>query len=71
MQGQWEDISVHKFDIEENMMMSFQGVSCNILDKNEQQLANFGKKDGLVTREVRPGDRCFVLYARIKFDKAK
>lgn len=53
MRGELEDIVAHKFDIKDNMMMTFEGASCNILDKNEQQQANFGKKDGMVTREVR------------------
>ena len=70
MQGQWEYVLVRTFDIRENMTMAFKGVSCNILDEKEEQQANFGEKDGLVIHEVRPGNRCFVLKANIKFDKA-
>lgn len=70
MQGEWEYISVRIFEITENMTMEFEGVSCNILNEaGDQQAGPFSEKDGLVKREVRPGDRCFVLNANVKFER--
>jgi hypothetical protein len=71
MQGQWEYVLVRTFHISEDMTMHFIGDSCNILDEKGQQQANFGKKDGEVIHEVRPGNRCFILNGRIMFVKAK
>ncbi|KAE8130820.1 hypothetical protein BDV38DRAFT_43062 [Aspergillus pseudotamarii] len=71
LQGEWEEISVYIFEIKEYMIMEFEGVSCNILDgEGKQQAGPFNEKNGLVEHPVRPGDRCFVLKARIKFKKS-
>ncbi|KAL3439757.1 hypothetical protein BJX65DRAFT_291684 [Aspergillus insuetus] len=68
LHGEWEEISVRVFEIKEYMTMEFEGVSCNILDETgKQQAGPFSEKDGLVKREVRPGDRCYILNARIRF----
>ncbi|KAL4940847.1 hypothetical protein BDV06DRAFT_213166 [Aspergillus oleicola] len=70
MQGEWEYIIVKIFEINEDMIMEFEGASCNILNEaGEQQAGPFSEKDGLVKREVRPGDRCYVLKAYMKFEK--
>ncbi|KAL2865076.1 uncharacterized protein BJX67DRAFT_187374 [Aspergillus lucknowensis] len=68
LQGEWEKISGNVFKIKEHMIMEFEGVSCNILDETGKHLAGpFSEKDALVKREVRPGDNCYILYARIRF----
>ncbi|KAL4786850.1 hypothetical protein BJX76DRAFT_354849 [Aspergillus varians] len=67
MQGQWMSVRGRVFDITEDMTMVFEGLSCNILDRDEQIVANFSEKDAVVVREVRPGERCYILYARVKF----
>ncbi|KAL4750707.1 hypothetical protein BDW72DRAFT_203711 [Aspergillus terricola var. indicus] len=64
MQGQWEDISVYRFEIREHMIMAFEGASCSISDANGQHQASFASKDALVLREVRPGDKCYVQRGR-------
>ncbi|KAJ0416719.1 hypothetical protein BJY00DRAFT_291021 [Aspergillus carlsbadensis] len=71
LQGEWEEISIRVIAIKEHMTMEFEGVSCNILDETGKQHAgHFSEKDGLVKREVRPGDRCYILKARITFIRA-
>ncbi|PTU21072.1 hypothetical protein P175DRAFT_0501702 [Aspergillus ochraceoroseus IBT 24754] len=71
MQGEWEEILVCVFEIKECMIMEFEGVSCNILDEEgKQQAGPFNEENGLVKQEVRSGDQCFVLKARIKFERS-
>ncbi|KAF2866027.1 hypothetical protein BDV95DRAFT_506193 [Massariosphaeria phaeospora] len=65
--GDWERISNYKFNITENMMMSFQGRSCNITDGGGALIEKLGDKDGLAERHVLPGYQCFVMKAKVKF----
>jgi len=69
LSGEWEEIGGHKFEITEEMTMTFEGRSCNILDGEEKVVDELGTKDGQVTREVLAGYRCYVMRARIKFEK--
>lgn len=67
--GQWEKISAHKFEIAEDMIMTFEGTSCNIQDNNRKLVESLGTGDGKVTREVLAGYRCYVIKASVKFEK--
>jgi hypothetical protein len=69
MGGEWEEILTHHiFEITEDMTMTFQGVSCNILDKDGKQLDNLGGPKP-VTRDVLAGYQCFIMKAWVRFEK--
>jgi hypothetical protein len=57
------------FEVTEDMMMEFEGSSCNILDSEGNVLHQYGPKDGFVKREIRAGLRCYVLESYIMFKK--
>jgi len=69
LSGEWEEIGAHKFDITEDMTMTFQGRSCNITDSEGKLVEKLGTEDGQVTREVLAGYKCYVMWARIKLEK--
>lgn len=68
LNGEWEEISNYKFQITEDMVLEFEGESCNIIAK-DGQVDSFGEKDGHVKKEVRPGYRCYVMKARVLFTR--
>ncbi|KAF9733851.1 hypothetical protein PMIN01_08194 [Paraphaeosphaeria minitans] len=65
--GDWETISNYKFNITKDMIMLFQGRSCNIKDGGGALIEKLGEKDGLAERHVLPGYQCFVMKAKVKF----
>jgi len=67
--GEWEEISACAFEITEDMTMEFQGRSCNIADSEGNLVENLGTEHGQVTREVLAGYRCYVMKAKVKFEK--
>jgi len=67
--GDWERISAFAFDITEDMTMEFEGTSCNIMDSAGNLVEKLGSEHGQVSREVVTGYRCYVIRARIKFEK--
>lgn len=67
--GEWEKISAKAFDITEDMTMEFQGKSCNIMDSEEKLVEQLGEEHGQVSREVLAGYRCYVIRARVKFER--
>jgi len=69
LSGEWEAIGAHKFEITEDMTMTFEGISCNIKDGEGKLVEELGTEDGQVTREVLAGYRCYVMRARIKLEK--
>jgi hypothetical protein len=69
LQGQWEQISNCRFEIREDMNLSFSGNSCNIINNNGEVVETLGTKDGEVTREVFAGYQCFVIRGKIKFER--
>jgi hypothetical protein len=69
LHGEWEEIGAHKFEMLEDMTMTFEGISCNIQDGKGSLVRTLGKKDGQVTQEVLTGYRCYVIRSRIKFEK--
>ncbi|PGG95017.1 hypothetical protein AJ80_10046 [Polytolypa hystricis UAMH7299] len=71
LNGEWEKISNKCFEIKESMVMTFEGRSCNIADAEGKAIpnGNLGLADGQTTREVEAGYRCYVIRARVKFEK--
>lgn len=69
MRGELEYIAGREFEIAENMTMTFEGFSCNIMDKDDKPYDNLSTKDGPVTRNVQAGDRCFIMKAWVRFEK--
>lgn len=67
--GYEEWIPVLDFEIPEDMIMEFEGRSCNILDCDQKVVDTLGTKDGRVLREVKKGYRCYVMKARVKFSQ--
>ncbi|OJD23306.1 hypothetical protein ACJ73_05342 [Blastomyces percursus] len=70
LSGEWEEIKTAlKFDITESMIMEFEGASCNIADGEGKLVENLDTTHGLATREVLSGYKCYVVKARVKFEK--
>lgn len=69
LKGEPEQIGAYMFEMKEDMIMTFEGRSCNIFDAKERVVEELGAKDGEVTREVPAGYRCYVMKAKIKFEK--
>ena len=67
--GEWEQISRGIIDIKEDMKMRFQGVSCNIFDGEGNVIDSISAEDGEVTKDVRAGCRCYVMRAKVIFEK--
>ncbi|KAF2788647.1 hypothetical protein K505DRAFT_285764 [Melanomma pulvis-pyrius CBS 109.77] len=67
--GELETISNYKFNITENITMSFQGQSCNILNSGGNLVKKLEEEDGFVERDVMPGYQCYVMKAKVKFDR--
>lgn len=71
LNGEWEYISNKCFELEEDMVMTFEGSSCNITDRegNPVPAGELGKDNGQVVKNVLAGYRCYVMRARVKFVK--
>ncbi|KAE8357016.1 hypothetical protein BDV28DRAFT_126083 [Aspergillus coremiiformis] len=71
LNGEWERISNKCFEIQEDMVMTFEGRSCNLADAEGNPIpnGNLGPTDGLTKREVKAGYRCYVMRASVKFEK--
>lgn len=71
LNGEWEWISIKCFEIQEGMVMGFEGRSCNITDSEGNPISNgtFGPDDGRVEKEVSAGFRCYIMRALVKFAK--
>lgn len=69
LSGEWEKISNKCFEIREDMIMSFKGDSCNIVDGEGNLIPDgcLGPDDGEAEREVKPGYRCYVMRAMVRF----
>lgn len=67
--GGEEWIAVLDFNIPEDMIMEFEGRSCNIIDHEQNVVCTLGYKDGKVSREVKKGWCCYVMKAKVKFSK--
>jgi hypothetical protein len=69
LNGEWERISNKRVEIKEDMVMMFEGRSCNIINSQGELVETLGPDDGLVTRNLSAGDLCYILLARVKFEK--
>jgi hypothetical protein len=71
LNGEWVEILLkpQKFDIPEDMTMTFEGRSCHIEDSEKNLVESLGLDDGIATRDVFTGYRCYVTKGRIKFEK--
>lgn len=72
LNGEWEKISIKCFEIQEDMIMGFEGRSCNITDSEGNPIPNgtYGPDDGLVEgKEVPAGSRCYIMRAHVRFER--
>ena len=70
LRGVLEEVGACKFDIKEDMVMTFEGMSCNITDSSGTLVKKFGASNGLVEEEeVLAGYQCYVIKARVKFER--
>lgn len=69
LEGEWVRIAGDQFDMSEDMIITFEGESCNITDGEGNPVYTFGIGDGRVTRNVLAGYRCYVMKAYVKFEK--
>ena len=69
LKGDWKWIPHHKFEIETDMVIEFEGLSCNIADATGKIVHTLGPKDGKTERLVHAKYRCYVLKAWVKFEK--
>lgn len=67
--GNWEDITAFAFDITEAMTMEFSGKSCNIMDREGNVVDELSANHKQVSREVLAGYRCYVILAKVGFEK--
>jgi len=68
--GVLEDVGACKFDIKEDMIMTFEGMSCNITDSSGLLVKKLDASSGLVEeQEVLAGYQCYVIKARVKFER--
>jgi len=70
LNGEQVWIEGDRFEITENMTMTFEGGSCNIEDGEGNGVDTLGANDGNVTREVLVGYKCYVMRAWVKFEKS-
>lgn len=71
LSGEWETISNNCFEIQDDMIMEFEGRSCNITDSEGNPIPDgqFGPDDGRVEKEVLVGYRCYIMRALVRFEK--
>ena len=70
LEGKWVRIGGEQFEISDEMVMTFEGESCYIVDSEGNPVANFDESDGLVENVVvLAGYRCDVMKASIMFKK--
>jgi hypothetical protein len=53
--GEWEQIGAQYFNIAKDIVMEFQGKSCNIIDSAGNIVKKLGVEHGRVTRDVLTG----------------
>lgn len=69
LSGETERISAKCFEIKEDMLMIFEGQSCNITDNKDEPIFAYGSNDGEVRENVKAGYKCYVMRAHIKFKR--
>jgi hypothetical protein len=68
--GEREWIANHKFEIDFDGVMEFEGASCNIADADGKIVDTLGPQDGKVERDVHPNYKCYIMRAWTKFEKS-
>lgn len=71
LSGEWERISNRRLEIKEDMIMSFEGRSCNIVDRENNLVEHLKSDSGLVSSKVLAGYVLYILIARVKFEKTE
>ena len=69
LSGETERISAQCFEINEDMLMTFEGQSCNITDNKDEPIFAYGSSDGEVQKNIKAGYKCYVMRAHIKFER--
>lgn len=72
LSGEFEWIKNKCFEMKENMLMTFEGRSCNITknnNDNNEPVGSYGSGVPAKQVVVEAGHLCFVLYGNIKFEK--
>ncbi|KAJ5544950.1 hypothetical protein N7535_006663 [Penicillium sp. DV-2018c] len=67
--GELEWISDHRFDIQEEATMTFEGILCNITNASGDQVMMLGSEDGRVEWRVYEGYKCYVREGWVKLVK--
>ncbi|EME39079.1 hypothetical protein DOTSEDRAFT_75684 [Dothistroma septosporum NZE10] len=67
LRGEWEEVLYHKFVLEADMKICFQGASCNILNHKGDVVETITTKDMETERDVQAGYTCYVLKGQVKF----
>jgi hypothetical protein len=70
LDGKRTYIEGERFEIHEDMEITFEGQSCNILDKEGTEVFAFRSQDGAKTEKVLPGYKCYVLEGWVQFQKS-
>jgi hypothetical protein len=65
LKGERVFISAASISIDVDMTMSFEGLSCNIVDQNEQLVKEIREADGDITQIVDAGSRCYVVMGYV------
>jgi hypothetical protein len=69
LDGERTYIEGERFEIHEDMLITFEGQSCNILDKEGTEVFAFRSQDGLKKEKVLSGYKCYVLEGWVQFRK--
>lgn len=69
LSGEWETISNKCFEIQEDLIMEFEGRSCNITDSEGNPIPDGQFGPGKAKKEVLAGFRCYIMKAVVKFER--
>ena len=64
-----EEIRAYKFEITEDITITFKGILCNIKDGKGKLVKKLGTEDRQVIREVLTRYKYYIIRAQIKFKK--
>lgn len=71
LSDEWEKISNKCFEMQENMILTFEDHSCNIVDTENNPISDecLDSSDGQAERKVKIDYRYYVMRVWIKFEK--
>ena len=64
-----EEIRGHKFEITEDITMTFKGILCIIKDSKGKLVKELGIEDGQVIKGVLARYKCYIIRVQIKLEK--